>query len=336
LQVSEEKLPANSQKTQKTEKTQKTPALKYSRRLPTGFGDRMSVYMTVAAAAASLGADVYVYWHNNPNDETQPAHARMAYVSVEPFVHWPANLHVLAETDFFEHTRDMPAIEYNVHGLLVSYHAFDGVYPTAWKTFGVPHTLPQLGRDKFERSYRNVARETSVYCPSHEWEAFGFDKFVVLHFRGGDKSTSLSEFNTPAVLRRIPGHVHVVVVTDDDSQFNEMLSASGPFAANITRLCPLPDKSVTMMRDFAVLLNATGIIQHSTNAWSSYSSVPAMMRGIPLLNTWIGPNDVATQNTSMVGLLRYFEENGGCPVELRSSKRNEQISAFVDIVARML
>ena len=98
----------------------------------------------------------------------------------------------------------------------------------------------------------------------------------------------------------------------------------------------MSDASANRLCDFAVLLNATAIIQHATNAWSSYSSVPAMIRGIPLLNTWIGPNDVATQNTSMVGLLRYFEENGGCPVELRSSKRNEQISAFVDIVVRML
>lgn len=230
----------------------------------------------------------------------------------------------------------MPAIEYNVHGLLVSYHAFDGVYPTAWKTFGIPRTLPQLDRDKFERSYRNVARETSVYCPPHEWERVGFGKFVVLHFRGSDKSTSLSEFNTPEVLRRIPGHVPVVVVTDDDHQFNEMLSVAAPYAANITRTPRLSDASANRLCDFAVLLNATAIIQHSTNAWSSFSSVPAMMRGIPLLNTWIGRNDVAQQNTSMVGLLRYFEENGGCPVELRSSKRNEQISAFVDTVARML
>jgi hypothetical protein len=218
-------------------RTEKTYALKYSRRLPTGFGDRMSVYITVAAAAASLGADVYAYWHDNPSDETQPAHARMAYESVEPFVRWPANLHVLAEIVFLEGTREMPAIEYNVHGLLVSYHAFDGVYPTAWKTFGIPHNLPRLDREKFERSYRDVARETSVYCPSHEWEHLGVGKFVVLHFRGGDKSTSLSQFNTPEVLRRIPGHVRVVVVTDDDHQFNEMLSVATPYAPHVGCVC---------------------------------------------------------------------------------------------------
>ena len=211
-------------------------------------------------------------------------------------------------------------------------------------------------------------------------------KFVVLHFRGGDKTEPLSHFNTVEVLRRIPDHVPVVVVTDDDNLLDAVLSIAAPYAAKITRLRPLPDELANRMRDFAVLLNATGIIQHSTNAWSSYSSVPAMIRGIPLLNTWLGHDeaDIITsirksrravrwaqpsikdaekdngdgertnweqklseekeklrslqqkhlelQNASSVGLLRSFEENGGCPVELRSSKRNEEISVFLNTV----
>jgi hypothetical protein len=166
-----------------------------------------------------------------------------------------------------------------------------------------------------------------------------------------------------------------------------MLSVAAPFAANITRLRAIPDKSVKVMRDFAVLLNATGIIQHSTTAWSSYSSVPAMIRGIPLLSTWLGLSDEAAiitsiqesrrsvrntqqsikdaeehddngeratleqklskeedhlrsmqekllilQNASRVGQLLLFVENGGCPVELRSSKKNEEISVFLNTV----
>lgn len=42
------------------------------------------------------------------------------------------------------------------------------------------------------------------------------------------------------------------------------------------------------------------------------------------------------QNASSVGLLRYFEENGGCPVELRSSKRNEEISVFLNTVVSLM
>jgi hypothetical protein len=38
------------------------------------------------------------------------------------------------------------------------------------------------------------------------------------------------------------------------------------------------------------------------------------------------------QNASRVGQLRLFVENGGCPVELRSSKKNEEISVFLNTV----
>jgi hypothetical protein len=321
--------------THRTVVNQTVTTLKYSRRLPTGFGDRMSVYLAVAAAAATVGADVYVSWCDNPDDQAQPTHARIAFQSIHPFVRWPQNLHVLSDTDFAQQTRNMSAMEYNSPGLLVSYHAFDGVYSTAWKTVRLPGMLPPLDRDAFEVSYRKVARETGVYCPSHEWQPVNVSKFVVLHFRGGDKSTPLSEFNTADVLRRIPAHVPVLAVTDDDKRFNEMLAAAAPYAATITRVHRLPDDSVNRLCDFAVLLNATAIIQHSTNAWSSYSSVPAMIRSVPLLNTWIGGNDLTQQNTSTIGLLRYFEGNGGCPLELTSSKRNEQISRFLDTVAKL-
>jgi hypothetical protein len=293
----------------------------------------MSVYLTVAAAGAAVGADVYVYWHDNPDDPVQPTHARIAYEAVRSSMRWPPNMHVLSESEFHRQTRHMPLIEYNAPGLLVSYHAFDGVYTTAWKTFRLPDTLPPLSRDNFEQAYRRVARDTSVRCPSQSCEPTSATKFLVLHFRGSDKNAPLAEFNTAEVLRRIPAHVPVVVVTDDRMQLHELLSTAAPYVANVTFSCSLRDESAKRLCDFALLLNAAGIIQHSPNAWSSYSSVPAMMRGIPLLNTWIGGADLLSHNTSSVGLLRSFAENGGCPDELTSSRRDAQISAFMDIVA---
>ena len=46
----------------------------------------------------------------------------------------------------------------------------------------------------------------------------------------------------------------------------------------------------------------------------------------------LGRKHPELQNASSVGMLRYFEEHGGCPVELRSSKRNEEISVFLNTV----
>jgi len=317
-------------------KANHTKVLKYDRLLPTGFGDRVSVYLSVAAAAATVGADVYVYWHDNPSDKQGCSVCSLAYESISHFVQWPANLHVLRKADFKEKTRHMDAIEFDRKGLLVSYYAFDGIYTTAWKTLGLPIMLPQLRRNAFELSYRKIALEMRIKCYSHECHYVNTSKFIVLHFRGGDKMAPLSEFNTIEVLRRIPGHIPVVVVTDDDRRLNAMLSLAAPYKANITRLRKLPNELANKMRDFAVLLNATGIIQHAVHAWSSYSSVPAMMRGIPLLNTWVGREEANLKNASKVGLLRNFEENGGCPVELRSSKRTEEVSVFINTVTSQM
>jgi hypothetical protein len=56
----------------------------------------------------------------------------------------------------------MDAIVFDKKGLLVSYHAFDGIYTTAWKTLGLPSMLPQLRRDVFELSYRRVELEMKI------------------------------------------------------------------------------------------------------------------------------------------------------------------------------
>ena len=69
-----------------TQATSTTSALKYDGQLPTDFGDRMSVYLTVVAAAASVGADVFVYWHDNPNDPGQSTDTRMAYGAVQSYI----------------------------------------------------------------------------------------------------------------------------------------------------------------------------------------------------------------------------------------------------------
>ena len=43
------------------------------------------------------------------------------------------------------------------------------------------------------------------------------------------------------------------------------------------------------LADMQLLLGASGIIQHASEGWSAYSSVPAMAKSIPLINTYNGP-----------------------------------------------
>ena len=75
----------------------------------------------------------------------------------------------------------------------------------------------------------------------------------------------------------------------------------------------------TVAEDMRLLLGAAAIIQHASEGWSSFSSVPAMAKGIPLLNTFSGDGH------------RYdlFHANGHVPAEFY---RCRQTRRFVDIV----
>ena len=75
------------------------------------------------------------------------------------------------------------------------------------------------------------------------------------------------------------------------------------------------------MRDWALMMKATGIIQHAPTAWSSYSSVVAMAKQIPLFSTWMQQPNVLTD----------FEAVGGCPKEL-TGYHNSNVDSVMAIL----
>jgi hypothetical protein len=46
--------------------------------------------------------------------------------------------------------------------------------------------------------------------------------------------------------------------------------------------------SSSAFQDLSLALSAVAIVQHASEGWSSYTSVPAMAHGIPLINTFAG------------------------------------------------
>ena len=94
--------------------------------------------MTVAAAAASLGCDVYVPWHDNESgsdNEFGSNHAKMNLAQVESYVIWPKNFHLLTKKEFDVKTANFSNIQYDVDGVEKSFWALDSAYTTAWKNF---------------------------------------------------------------------------------------------------------------------------------------------------------------------------------------------------------
>jgi hypothetical protein len=171
-------------------------------------------------------------------------------------------------------------------------------------------------------------------------------KYVLLHVRAGDYTGPPSHFNTFEVLCRLPKDMPIIVITDSDEYLplvipNQIIPILSPSTAhlNATNSSSLPifrlsrpvERYSALMQDFQVMLSATGIIQHAKNSWSSFSSVPAMMNAIPLLNTWITPSP-ETNSSKLVGLLQTFAENGGGPAELKSSHRKEDMEHFLGIM----
>lgn len=318
------------------------PRLCYNRVLNTGFGDRLSVYLTVAAAAATVSGEVYTFWEPQPDFGCTVCD--VSFDRIQQYVTWPPNLKVLTKEKYNEIAVNCSGnIQYNIQGLLESYWAFDGVYSLAWKTMRLPEPLPTLQLDDFVESYRQVAKQLKINITKHPMLVE--QKYVVLHVRAGDKSAPPNHFNTFEILRQLPQGMPIIVITDDDEQLpliipnhhipilnaSTHLNSSEPSSLRIFRFPRTAERYEALMQDFQVLLGATGIIQHALNAWSSYSSVAAMMNAIPLLNTWITHNP-EVNSSKIVGLLAKFEENGDVPAELKSAHRKEDVERFMGMM----
>ena len=111
--------------------------------------------------------------------------------------------------------------------------------------------------------------------------------FVLVHFRSPDNNTCLHEYDqepfcTPAILQELhAAGVHLKVISNNHS-------------LSIQWLKGLPSMelvhSSSAFKHMILALSAVAIVQHASQGWSSYTSVPAMARGIPLINTYTGAN----------------------------------------------
>jgi hypothetical protein len=93
-------------------------ALRYDRVLNTGLGDRLSVYLSVAAAAASVGRDVYVYWHGmhdvRRGSRVGPRHASLSFDEIDLRTVFPHNLKILSSKEEFDsRTANLANIEFS-------------------------------------------------------------------------------------------------------------------------------------------------------------------------------------------------------------------------------
>ena len=113
--------------------------------------------------------------------------------------------------------------------------------------------------------------------------------YIVVHMRGWDKNTYYTSkgaanqkwFCTRKVVASLLDlGVPVLVISNNISWATSTLH----HLAGISFI-----NASSAFEDMALLLSSTAIVQHAVHGYSSYSNVPAMAKGIPLLSTYKGP-----------------------------------------------
>lgn len=256
------------------------PVWIYNRTICSGLGDRLGALLTVAALAHISNVDVEMEWCNGElsrvygNFRTHiPQWEGFNYSRVEFLETFtiPQNIRLV---DSFEN-RHLPAVSYTT-GELPADEGRDQVYTLASRTTHLSKPVHPL---HFTRAYFIVGSHLQPRFSSQD------AAYVVVHVRAPGKNTyapryvrDLSLFCTKRVVKSILREKYKVIVVSDDHAY----------AAQVIPLGALTVSNGNSFDDFALLLGATGIVQHAATGYSSYSSVPSMAHGIPLINTYKG------------------------------------------------
>lgn len=129
--------------------------------------------------------------------------------------------------------------------------------------------------------------------------------YVLVHFRSGDANTEARDerpFCTPDVLRELHAAGMYMKVISNNHSFSLEWMRGLPSVYLV--------HSNSVFQDIELALSATAIVQHASTGWSSYTSVPAMAKSIPLINTFTGSEH----------RFDFFARFGAIPTEFHSCK----------------
>lgn len=276
----------------------------HDRPASTGLGDRFGVYLCVAALARISNSLCYSYWRN---DAKSGPHRFYRWDIVRDAIRLPSNLRILDECSFRtlydSQGLELRRIRYSGNEL-PSDEGYDCVYPLAHRALTFADS--PVSQTDMENAYVQVSREWSIEMTNRSM-TFP-DPYVAVHLRGQDKRTQFltlqNDFQTHHVLANIPDGLTIIAVTDDEELATYYLNRY-PQALRLPD--DLSSREENDLRSLGILMRAKAIVQHAENGWSAYSSVAAMARGIPLINTYTGPG---------FNRLELFRSQGGLPPEL--------------------
>ena len=290
----------------------------FDRGICTGLGDRVGTMLTLAALARIEGATVVFQWCNFHKGIFSQIRSHIprwhgynySMVEFKSRFSLPAEI-ILVESITAQH-RTLPLVQWTDVGVPAE-DGSDSVYTIAWKTTRLGRA--QLSAREFKESYQTVA---GFFAASVAMEG---QVYVAVHLRGPDNNTyygdmdNLSLYCTGKVLKQLMAlNVSLVAISNNVPWANELLGG---------RLRVSDGRSA--YDDFSLLLGASGVVQHAWGGWSSYSHVPALASGIPLISTFRGSRHRHD----------LFRAQGGLPREIYSCEnRRDYVKAVAASVVR--
>ena len=254
-----------------------------------GLGDRMCLVFAMAGLGRLANAHIHIRW-------CEDGDRQYSLDALHSLFALPKLITLVPASQFANRTLHMPDIGFE-NTEIPATAGFDCVYPLAPKTFLAPEPI---NGSFYTRAYKAAGLDFVKKTPPAERGAY-----VVLHVRGGDKSTGLGQYCTQEALRAVQ-HRKVVVISDDASLAAQITGAAHASANDV-------------YADFGLLLDAAAIIQHSPDGWSAFSSSVSMFRSIPLINTWRGP----------FNRIHEFRQRGGNPYELHTCNELDRFVAAI-------
>jgi len=291
--------------------------LKYDRILPTGLGDRFSVYLCVAAYAYTLNALCYAYWYNEPGNTDR----QYDFIEIQKYMTFPSNLIILSsQEEFISKTADIQFIDWQ-HGLLPSTSAYDGLYTTALNTIQ-QESEPRVNQSLFLSAYRTVSKQWNIDLKHESIILSPVFKYIVFHMRGSDKgsgghyvprlaldqtsswiendaNTNINNdkyctYEALTFIHNEHSELPIFLISEDQSAKRRILADFGHVLSMISFQSDndqiIDKKLFNELKDMQMMMRAVGIIQHAPLSWSAFSSHISAAKSIPLLNTWKDTN----------------------------------------------
>jgi len=284
----------------------------------TGLGDRLGIIVSLSALARLHNSTVFIEWCEDPETAcvANPLHRKF----IPEWTGWEYPLQTVFEhiafpgnVEFFLDGRP-PPIPWKLVTFKNQAPSFEGIPSTStlyWKALKFTDKVWDVAQ--YRQAYLDAGKEIVSKAPTPEICV----PYVLVHFRCPDRNTFRRDEQslcTRDVIRKLQAAgVDLKIISNDYDLTLPWLYG----------LPPVPfTASGTAWTDMQVSLGAAAIVQHASGGWSSYTSVPAMAKEIPMINTYYGTGH------------RYslFSQYGDLPPEFMTCS---QTDLFVEIAVNL-